>query len=283
TTLAGGTLGSTAVASAVLAPAAPGNLTATVVFSHQINLSWTNNASNASGFNILRSSDGVNFTSVATVGVYTNTFSDYFLSPATTYYYRVNATNASGAASSATVSATTTPPTIPLPASNLTATALDSRHIQLSWTDNSNPPNVEEDGFALYLSTDGVNFTWTQEPDRDVTTYIDPDILSPATTYYYKIAAFNVDGFAAPSNVASATTLALPPAPSNLTATATSATQVSLSWTDNSAGGPMPATSFNVYRSTDQATWTWFASTGQGITSYVWSGSAPATTYYFYV
>src|SRR5439155_724551 len=263
TTLAGGTLGSTAVASAVLAPAAPGNLTATVVFSHQINLSWTNNASNASGFNILRSSDGVNFTSVATVGVYTNTFSDYFLSPATTYYYRVNATNASGAASSATVSATTTPPTIPLPASNLTATALDSRHIQLSWTDNSNPPNVEEDGFALYLSTDGVNFTWTQEPGRDVTTYIDPDILSPATTYYFYVTAYSsvAAGQSGPSNTATVTTPAVPAAPSNLTATAASATQVNLSWTDNSVS-PAAATSFKIYQSNDNITFNWIATTG---------------------
>ena len=36
----------------------------------------------------------------------------------------------------------------PLAASNATATALDAHHIKVTWTDNSNPPNVEEDAFA---------------------------------------------------------------------------------------------------------------------------------------
>jgi len=200
--------GSTAVASAVLAPAAPGSLTATAFFSHQINLSWKNNASNATAINIFESTDGVNFTSIATVGVYTTTFSRWFLTPSTTYYYRVSASNASGAASSATANATTSAPTPPRAASNLTVRAVDAYSIRLTWTDNSNAPNVEEDGFAMYVSTDGVNFDWMQTPGRDVTTYVDPDGLSPATRYWYQIVAFNVDGWAAPSNTASATTLA---------------------------------------------------------------------------
>ncbi|TMQ30281.1 MAG: hypothetical protein E6K70_24420, partial [Planctomycetota bacterium] len=282
TTALGVNMGSTDVAGAVLAPAAPGNLTATNFFSHQINLSWTNNASNATGFNILESTDGVNFTSVGTVGVYATSFTRWFLQPSTTYSYRISAVNASGAASSATASATTSPPTPPLAASNATATALDAHHIKVTWTDNSNPPNVEEDAFALYRSSDGINFVWKQAPARDVTSYTDPDTLTPGTMYYYEIAAFNVDGFAPVSNIASATTLPLPAAPSNLTATALSGTQVSLSWTDNSVS-PSAATSFKIYRSTDQVSWAWFASTGQGVTSYTWSGGSPATTYYFYV
>src|SRR5437879_12755936 len=66
-------------------------------------------------------------------------------------------------------------------------------------------------------------------------------------------------------------------------ATAVSATQVNLSWTDNSASGPTVATSFNLYRSADQVNWTSFATAGQGVTSYTWTGGSPGTTYYFYV
>src|SRR5437660_453206 len=47
TTALGANRGSTAVAGAVLAPAAPGNLGATAVSGTQINLKWTNNAANA--------------------------------------------------------------------------------------------------------------------------------------------------------------------------------------------------------------------------------------------
>src|SRR5207244_3345474 len=162
------------------------------------------------------------------------------------------------------------------------ATALDAHHIKVTWTDNSNPPNVEEDAFALYRSSDGINFVWKQAPARDVTSYTDPDTLTPGTMYYYEIAAFNVDGFAPVSNIASATTLPLPAAPSNLTATALSATQVNLSWTDNSVS-PNVATSFKLYRSTDNVTFSWFASAGQGATTYTWGGGSAGSTYYFYV
>src|SRR5207245_11270778 len=49
--------GATAVGGAVLAPAAPGNLTATAVSGTQINLKWTNNAANATAFKIGRAND----------------------------------------------------------------------------------------------------------------------------------------------------------------------------------------------------------------------------------
>ena len=43
------------------------------------------------------------------------------------------------------------------------------------------------------------------------------------------------------------------------------------------------ATSFKVYRSSDNVNFSWFVSTGQGVTSYTWTGGSPATSYYFYV
>src|SRR5205085_12154398 len=120
----------------------------------------------------------------------------WFLAPPSTSYTRVSATNAAAAATSAAVSAMTNPPTPPLAATNLTAAAADPHHVTLSWTDNSNPPKVEEDGFGMYRSIDGVNFVWKQSTGRDVTTYTDPDTLAPGTTYYYQMVAFNVDGLA---------------------------------------------------------------------------------------
>src|SRR5438128_12460576 len=89
-------------------------------------------------------------------------------------------------------------------------------------------------------------------------------------------------GDSSPSNTASATTLSAPKAPGNLAATAASATAVNLSWTDNSVS-PNVATSFKLYRSTDNVTFSWFASAGQGVTTYTWGGGSAGTTYYFYV
>src|SRR5207244_12526053 len=95
-------------------------------------------------------------------------------------------------------------------------------------------------------------------------------------------AASNSLGYPPPSNTPSATTLSPPKAPSNLTATAASATSVNLSWTDNSVS-PNVATSFKLYRSTDNVTFSWFASAGQGATTYTWWGGSAGRTYYFYV
>ena len=47
-------------------PAAPTSLAATTVSSSQINLSWTDNANNENGFRVEQSTDGTNFTQIAT-------------------------------------------------------------------------------------------------------------------------------------------------------------------------------------------------------------------------
>lgn len=90
------------------APLAPSNLTATAVSSHQVNLSWTNNAGNATGFIIQRSTNDATWTTIAGVGGSTTSYSDTSLSGGTTYYYRVLADNSFGDSSfSNTAEATT--------------------------------------------------------------------------------------------------------------------------------------------------------------------------------
>ena len=50
------------------APQAPSNLTATAISSSQVDLAWQDNSSNEDGFRIEKSTDGTNFTLLATVG-----------------------------------------------------------------------------------------------------------------------------------------------------------------------------------------------------------------------
>ncbi|MFY9611331.1 MAG: choice-of-anchor D domain-containing protein [Blastocatellia bacterium] len=95
-------------------------------------------------------------------------------------------------------------PTIPLapPApTNLTATAINSTRIDLVWQDNSG----DEIGFRINRSLDGSNFTEIASVGANVTTFSDNN-LSPSTTYFYQVLAFNNFGNSAPSNIAPATT-----------------------------------------------------------------------------
>ena len=61
-----------------------------------INLTWSINSENETGFKIWRSLDGKNWTLIAIVGVNVTSYSDTGLASRTFYYYRVQATNSAG-------------------------------------------------------------------------------------------------------------------------------------------------------------------------------------------
>ena len=189
------------VTSAATVLPAPSNLSATAVSTSQINLTWTDNSSNQDSVMIERSSDGLSFAQLGTVGANGTSYPDTGLIPGTTYYYRVRAYH-SGlySAYSDPASATTfAPPAAP---SNLVATAASSSQINLTWTDNSS----NEDGFKLYLSTDGVNYSNIKILAANTTSYSDTG-RSPGTIYYYQVLAYtNAGGNSPYSNTASATT-----------------------------------------------------------------------------
>jgi chitodextrinase len=95
-------------------PKAPSNLAASAVSSSQINLTWTDNSLNESGFKIQRapSSSGP-WGQIATTSANITSYSNTGLNPATTYFYRVTAYNSRGDSSySSTASATTAAQTI---------------------------------------------------------------------------------------------------------------------------------------------------------------------------
>jgi hypothetical protein len=78
------------------APAAPSNLTATVISTNQVNLAWTNNASNATGEVVQRSLNGSSWNNLATLSATATSYSDNSVSKGKTYYYRVYAYNSLG-------------------------------------------------------------------------------------------------------------------------------------------------------------------------------------------
>ncbi len=94
---------------------------------------------------------------------------------------------------------------LPAAPSGLTAIAVSSSQIDLSWTDVSN-----EDGYKIERKT-GVNGTYSEitTVSANTTTYSDTG-LSASTTYYYRVKAYNLAGDSEYSNEASATTSAPP-------------------------------------------------------------------------
>jgi FtsP/CotA-like multicopper oxidase with cupredoxin domain len=90
------------------------------------------------------------------------------------------------------------PPAAP---TSLSASAVSSSQINLSWADNS----ADESGFDIQRSTDGSTFATLTSVSADTTSYSDSN-LTAATTYWYQVAAFNGNGSSAASNTASATT-----------------------------------------------------------------------------
>lgn len=78
-------------------PDAPSGLSATPISSSEINLAWTDNATNEQGYKIERKLGvGGTYAEIATVGAGVTSYSDTGLAPDTTYYYRVRAYNAGG-------------------------------------------------------------------------------------------------------------------------------------------------------------------------------------------
>ena len=97
-----------------------------------------------------------------------------------------------------TLTPTSNPPAAP---TNLTATAVTTTQVSLSWVDNSN----NEEGFEIERSTDNVNWTRITTVDPNVHLYSDTG-LTANTTYYYRVRAFAGTQFSAYSNVATVST-----------------------------------------------------------------------------
>ena len=177
------------------------------------------------------------------------------------------------------------PPLPPADPSNLTATAVSSTQINLAWTDNSS----NEDGFKIERCTGTVvgcadaDFAEIASVGANVTTYQNTG-LSPSTTYTYRVRAFNAGGNSNFSNEAEATTPAPPPvpnAPSDLTATAVSTSQINLAWTDNSSDED----GFKIERCTGAGCTNFaeIAQVGAGVSSYNNTGLSSSTTYRYRV
>ena len=255
-------------------PLAPTGLKATTISGCEIDLSWTNNATNATSIEILRSTDNSHFSQIGAVVNTATNFADTSLSQGTIFYYRVLANNADGnSPNSNTAQASTQAAQPPATPGGLAATGVATNQISLTWIDNS----TNEDGFNLERSTNGGNYSSLALLAAGTTSYSDLN-LAAGTTYFYRVQAFrSCWGNSAYSTPASAATL-LPPAPVTpvgLVAIPGNG-KINLSWL--AASG---AASYNLKRGTSSGTETNLLNTAS--TAYTDTAVTNGTTYYYVV
>ena len=254
-------------------PAAPTELSAVRASSSQINLTWTDNANNETGFKIERRTGTGSFTEVGTVGANVTSYSNTGLANNTQYTYRVRAYNDAGD-SAYSNEATALTGSLPEAPANLAASALDQNRILLTWEDKAN----NESGFQIERRTGTGSFTQIATVTANTTSYTDTG-LAMGTEYTYRVRAYNAVGNSAHSNETRATTHGVPAAPANLVATPLSGEQLLLSWSDHS----QDENGFYIERRTGTGSFTQIAAVPANTTTYMDNGVAPETRYTYRV
>jgi chitodextrinase len=240
---------------------------------NQTSLSWT--ASTETGGTIseylVERCNGTGCNSFVQVGTTTNTsYNDTGLTASTSYSYRVRAqdTNGNDGPYSSVVTVTT-PAAIPSLPGNLTAASPSSTTIDLSWIASIETGGTVND-YNVQRCAGASCTNFVQIGTSSGPAYNDTG-LTNGTTYTYRVQAVDAQDNLSPySNLASdtaATPDTQPPtAPSSLTATAASTSQINLSWTASTDN--VGVTGYFIERCT-----------GAGCTSFFRVAVATGTTY----
>jgi fibronectin type 3 domain-containing protein len=185
-----------------ITPVAPGGLLLNVVAYNQINVTWTDNSDNESGFSLFRKSGAGDFVRIASFSANTTSFTDTGLTQNTTYTYRVRAFNEGGTSGWSNEATDSTPSAVPAAPTNLAATAMSVSQISLSWTDNSN----NETAFSIFRKDGAGDFVRVAVVTANSATFMDSG-LTAGTQYTYRVRAANDVAASAFTNDATATTM----------------------------------------------------------------------------
>ena len=233
-------------------PAAPSGVRAAPSFFARVDVSWTDNSANETGFRVERSATSSGpWTTVGTAGANVTSLADNQPPSAEQpACYRVLALSTFGDSPPSNVHCTS----VPNAPSGLTASATGS-NIDLTWTDNSEV----EDGYEVHRWTASSPIVVVATVSANATVHRDAGL--PDNTYYYQVRATKDGGTSGGSNNAVALVATSPPnAPSSVNAVPSSSSVIELTWTDESANEE----GFRIERSIDGgATWVLAATAGQ--------------------
>ena len=255
------------------APAAPSGVSATAMGSTQVDVTWTDNSSNETGFRVEYRSGPVNWTNGPTVSAGAGSASVSGLRPSRGYEFRVSATNAQGATPSP--SANLVMP--PAPPRIVGAASEGATSVGVYWQDQS----PDETSFVIeYRQTASSTWTvWSTEAPANATSAIVTG-LQRGVSYQFRVFAKHVrNGLSTPSAAETLNSLGVPAAPSDLVVTAQGSTRVALTWVDNSTD----EVAFDVEQRTGSNPWATAVSTAADANWASVTGLTPGQAYDFRV
>ena len=182
----------------------------------------------------------------------------------------------------AVTNSSTTPAVVPGAPTSLSATVGSTTSIDLSWTAPADNGGRVISGYKIEVSADsGTTWTVLVATTGSTDTTYEHSGLTIGDTRHYRVSAINSVGTGAVSNTDSATTAAVPGAPTNLTATAISDSAINLSWTAPANNGGSAITGYKIERRLHRSDWTTpVATTGSTATTYSSTGLSRNSNYF---
>ncbi len=254
---------------------APSNMRVVSATATQINLSWRDNSTVETEYQVERRVGGGPYLVVGVLGPNANSFVDTDVLTNTQYSYRTRCFAGATPSTYSNVATITSPPDPPGSPTDLNATPIAYNRVDLAWTQGSG----NEQGFEVERKTGNGSFGLIGVVGPDIVAYVD-NTVNPQTTYVYRVRAVNAGGPSGYTNTASATTPAAPPnTPTILSVTTQSDTRLTFRWRDESDG----ETGFTIQRKTGNNA---FQDVGQAAADtgvFFDQGLSPNTTYTYRV
>ncbi len=220
-------------------PNPPSGVAASFDGSQTVTVSWTDNASNETGFKVWQKNPSGTFIlnkTIATPNTTSTTINIGSNPENGTWQYYVEAYNTdmtSDPSAAATVSVLT-PPEGPWGFGLSSGMSGTDHIVTIDWGDNSN----NEDGFKLYQSINGGAYTLIDTLPPNTTSKVLNFGFNPTPygTYTFKVSAFNLAGETWVKYNGTASTIfpSVPHTPASLTSLYDGVQTITLNWTDNS-------------------------------------------------
>ena len=270
----------------------PTGLTARAVGTARIDLAWNapryTGGVSIIGYRIEASDDGGSNWNIIrrNTNARTTTYSDVNLRPATTRHYRVAAINLAGVGKFSNTARATTDATLPGVPRRLSADAVGTSQIGLSWQAPSDDGGARVTGYRIEVSDDGGR-SWEDlvANTRTTATIYTHSGLAPASTRHYRVSAINRIGVGNASRVAGSTTDAtVPDAPTGLMANDVTPTQIDLAWIAPAYNGGARITGYRIEVSETGAVWADLVNDTQStVTAFSHTGLQPGSVRHYRV